>query len=428
MLSSINKVRNRKKNKILEKDGINYGRVIAMQTYDPSKKAMLKEFVRLCCFNYTCEINGNQDSKKCLFYSLRSAKRNDYDEIIALFRKSNPDFYEMDLVQFKSIKNIFLKLGLLVINLLRFGIGQVDDTILSALVATQYMTLNMQLKKEQIINEVDVLVTFCDAFAPDNLITQIALNNGHVTATLQHGQYRILSPGNEIADAEAYENFISDYMLTWGQATVDEFNRVGIDSNRLIKVGALRSFSSNKRIENNVEQKTFGVVLSGETYKETNVSIIKLANEVSKKYKLKYFLRMHPRNVVDYYLKYCDESALCGYSSNIGNHEYATMVDFSFIHMTGVFVELLSINSPIIMFKDSLLEQIFWIDPYCVRDIEQFDKFYMSFLSNKEKVLEEQYKKYLYFNMSGDLIANNYRVAIQNIILNRRSNSAENKN
>lgn len=406
MKSSIDKVRSRKKNKALFIDGINYGRVIAMQTYDTSIKSVTKEFIRLFTFDYKIEISGNKNSNICLFYSLRSSKRKDYDYIIDLFKKSITDIKCIDLISYKSFNKILKKLVVLIKNIIRFKLNNVDDVIISSIVATKYIILNEELNKEFLFEDIDLLCTFCDAYGPDNLATQIATNNKITTATLQHGQYRILSTGNEIADAEAYENFISDYMLVWGQATVDEFKKVKINSDRLIKIGALKEFSFNDRMNSYHKTGVFGVVLSGEPYKETNIKMINLANIIAEKYNLKYILRIHPKNNVSLYEKYCKSEYLFGIISNVNNIEYAKKIEFSLIHMTGVFVELLSINSPIVVFEDYKLEDIFKINNYCIKNIHEFDNVYDIFLNEIDKVLDDQYKMYRYFNESGNVIEN----------------------
>src|SRR5690606_12729215 len=73
------------------------------------------------------------------------------------------------------------------------------------------------------------LVTFCDAQAPENLMAQMARSAGIASFTNQHGQYRVLDASNMSPDAEAYANFVSDYMFCWGEATRKEFVKAGFN-------------------------------------------------------------------------------------------------------------------------------------------------------------------------------------------------------
>lgn len=412
----INDIRKAKEDNNYIIENINYARVNAMRMYDTSLKGLLKEIVLLFGYDFNIIYNDKSHSKKYLIYTLRSALRHDYDEIIEMFQKINQDFDLIEVIQVKSIKNIFVKLLKLLKYSVHFFSNRVKKPFQTAITTTKYNLLYDKLHTEMFLNDAQIIVTFCDAYSPDNLITQIAKLKGIKTATLQHGQYRILSEGNENADSEAYENFISDYLFTWGQATVDEFSKVNICKERLIKTGALRSFTFNNRIDINMNKKIFGVVLCGEAYKDTNIRMIKLANSFYEKYGLKYFLRMHPRNTQKDYLVHINEKALHGFSNNIGNDDYANIVDFSLIHMTGVFVELLSINTPIVVYKDVFLEETFQIEPYCISDLDSLSKFYDNLLINTEKILNDQYNKYHYFNEPKEKLSTNYSVAISKVL------------
>lgn len=412
-------IRKAKLDKRFEIEEINYARVGAMRLYDTSIKGLIKELVLLFGFDFKVIYTNNSiTERRYLIYTLRNANRLDYDEIVDMFMELNPGFNKVEIIQYKSLKNLLVKTIELIKNLFRYIVKRVDNPLHVALIATKYRILYNKLKKEAFLNNADLIITFCDAHPSDNLVTQMAKIKKIITGTLQHGQYRILSHGNENADAEAYENFISDYLFAWGQATVDEFIKVNISRKRLLKTGALRAFSRNKRRKFNLDNKVFGVVLCGETYSTTNINMIKLANQFYHIYGLKYFLRMHPRNPQNKYLSHVTEGALVGYSNNISNDEYASMIDFSLVHMTGVFVELLSMNTPIAIYKDRYLEEIFRIDPYCVTNIEELSGFYNRLLNNTEKVLNDQYSRYLYFNQPEHELKKNYVSAI-NMIINR---------
>lgn len=417
MESQINKVRSRKKNSTFTINGINYGRVIAAQTYDNSFSSIIKEAIRLFLFDYKIEITDKTDSNIGLFYALKSSNRNDYDYIVNKFQDIVENVRRIDLIRYKSINKVFFKILKLIKNFNKLRKYNIQDIMISSIVITQYEILNEDIEKSKIFDDLELVCTFCDAHGCDNLITQIAKNKEIKTATLQHGQYRILSEGKEVADAEAYENFISDYMLTWGQATIDQFKKVGIEDSRFKKVGALKSFSFNNKIINKEKNNVFGVVLSGEYYRNTNIEMIKLANLIASKYNMSYYIRLHPRNNASFYEKYCNMEYLVDMVSNIENEDYANIVDFSILHMTGVFVELLSINSPIIIFKDELLENIFDIENYCISNIIDFGTVYDNFKNNYMIFLNEQYKLYRYFNEDGD-VTSNYKLAIENIINN----------
>src|SRR3546814_6040446 len=90
------------------------------------------------------------------------------------------------------------------------------------------------------------VLTFCDAHPHDNLVAQLSSRNGARTITVQHGQYRVLTPVNMSADAEAYANFVSDRLLAWGEATCEEFQRYGISRARMYITGWIRPLRSEE--------------------------------------------------------------------------------------------------------------------------------------------------------------------------------------
>ncbi len=416
MVSVIEKVRSRKKNLSLIIDGINFGQVIALKSYDGRLTSTLKELVRLCLFSNKIEVKGNIDSDCSLFYSLKNANRSDYNEIISMFLKFNSNFKYIELLHEKSFENIFIKLFLLLKNTIKFGIYRIENPFLTAILVSNYMLLKKKIDDSNLFTNMELMVTFCDAYPPDNLITQMSKLVEKKSITLQHGQYRVLSEGNEIADAEAYENFISDYMFVWGQATVDEFLKYGTDNSRLLKAGALRSFSFNKPIQIDTLKKAFGVILCGESYRSTNIQMIKLANEFALKHGIPYYLRFHPKNPIDYYMSFTQKQYVCGQLIRMNNDDYAKLVDFSLIHMTGVFVELLSINSPIVIFHDDYLEDVFKIEQYCIKNELEMSTFYNLLLKDAKSVREDQYLKYHYFNESPEDIEKKYKFLILTIM------------
>lgn len=287
-------------------------------------------------------------------------------------------------------------------------VNRIPAPLLVAILYVEHSRLYKQYMTNICWEKVKMVGTFCDAHCTDNLATQIAKKYGIKTFTLQHGQYRILRPEYENADAEIYKNFISDLLLAWGEATINEFEKYGIDRKRLSAVGALRNFSFNKKMDTVVNNSVFGVILCADTYVPTNVGMIKIANEIAKTFNMKYFLRFHPRNNIDIYMKYVEDKLFAGSSSNIGNEEYAEKVTFSIIHMTGVFVEMLSINSPVFVYNDQYLEDVFRIEEFSFKDVEEFQVLYKKFKNKMEILKDKQYSYYKYFN-NCDSLEDNYK-------------------
>lgn len=403
--NEVDYIRKLKVSNILLKDNINYGRVIATKMYGKGFKYIFYLLIQLLFFNY--KVLHVKNGKKILaLYSFSSSNRKDYDEIVNNFKNTLEEYDELNLILKLSIKYCMRKIVLLVKTYLFYRRHNLKDCFKIAILVTFYSTIQKELENIIIGNKYCLLVTFSDGHHIENLAAQIANNNSIKTATLQHGQFRFLRKGYENGDCEAYENFISDYILTWGQATVDEFKKFNINENRMLKVGALKKFSNNSFHNKKTDANIFGVILSGETYKESNINLINLANQIAKQYDMKYVLRVHPKNNIRFYQSYCDPLYVIDTIRYIENKEYVDQVDFSLIHMTGVFVELLSLGTPLFVFEDVYLEDLFKIKGFTVSAIDEFKENYEIFLKNRSESIKFLQQQYYYFNERGNVNEN----------------------
>jgi hypothetical protein len=408
-------IREYKKNRKLYFNKINYANVIAMRLHLSGFTSFIKEFYLLFFYEFDLIINNN-DLSNAYYYSLSNANRSDYDEISNNYLKIINTTTYINVIHSKKINKTFFKILLFFKVLLIIILRGVKNPLITSLIIVKYIILEKKLIKEIDFSKLKFIVTFCDAYPPDNLFTQLCKIRNIKTATLQHGQYRILSKPNENADIEAYENFISDYMFSWGEATQREFNKFGIDEDRVIPIGALKWLSFvNKEIDWN-DNLVFGVVLSADIYKESNKSMIELANQFAQKYNYKYVLRFHPRSDKNFYNKFINYEYVVHINEYLTTLEYISLVDFSVIHMTGVFVELLNFNSPIMIYKDSYLEELFIIESFCFKDLDELVNVNNLYKTEKilcRKILEQ---KAGFFNFKSNSIKNNYIDAANSII------------
>ena len=391
-------------------NGVDFGRVIAAESYDTSARGYAKNLAKCMLYRFTVSVPEDAVWENTFVYALNFAKRRDYDEIRDTFMKFCPEFTLVN-VDRKKDGVLFIPKGFAILGrFFRYLLCGTPQPFMTAVLVTEYNPLRRMLEKSIKWDEVKLFGDFCDAHTSESIATQLAMNGGAKTFTLQHGQYRVLSEGHENADCEAYKNFISDRLLAWGEATRREFEKAGIDGRRIVPCGALKSFSRNRPMPKKENTGVFGVIMCGEAGAETNRNLIKTANGIAAKYGLKYMIRFHPRNPVENYLPLADEKYLSEYVSRIENTAYAEKVDFSLVHMTGVFIEMLSINSPIFIYDDEYLEDVFRIKPFCFNSVESFSEVYDRY-SDTDKLRAEQYPYYTFFNNSENL-EENYRSAV----------------
>ncbi len=188
------------------------------------------------------------------------------------------------------------------------------------------------------INNFAKVVTFCDAIGLENAFSAYGKSKSIITFTLQHGQYRILSSSNFSQDAEAIDNFISDFLFCWGEATVLEYLKAGYSRDKMILVGR---FMDPVRQGKEPSGEFFGVALSGENSKKDNERLLMFAERLSFAIGKSYLVRYHPSNNREYYNKFTSQAV-----SNIEIEDYFKCCEFSIMCMTGFFLECIEVAHP----------------------------------------------------------------------------------
>lgn len=389
-------------------EGVNYGNVCATRLYDISLKGTVKALLRVIFFTYDVSMRG--EGKALNIYSYRGHNRPDYDYI---FDRYCAYYNECQILEFSykmSLHSLPIRVKALAFWLSR--LKHKNHRLLIASVAAEADAFRCLLEKVLNQDKITLVTTFCDAHGIENMAAQIANNRGITTATLQHGQYRFLGKKHENADMEAYANFVSDYLLAWGEITKTEFEKAGVDPRRIVLAGALKPFSYNAYIETDNDNSIFGVVLSGENLSNSNQKMIAIAEEISSKIGMKYFLRFHPKNPQKKY--YALTGANCIKEFRVSPSAYPKIVAFSLVHMTGVFVELLSYNSPIFIYKDEHLEKIFELEDATFANLSEFMHCYSDYSRDKKLFREKQHEQYHYFNQEN--IDANYQSFIRSAL------------
>ena len=352
--------------------GVNYANVVATYLYDASffgsiKRVLFSLFYRAHFDTFFGE-EGVDGSAVIIFYSAKQKQRPDYDYIIEKIKAiAGPGAHLVESEEKFSLVQPFYTAMFLVSSI--FGTKGFRGTFKSRLVAgfliAKYRSNAWNGNKIKSFSA-DRLVTFCDALPWDNLITQVAKDEGLRTITNQHGQYRLLSNHNMSADAEAYANFISDRMLCWGSATCNEFYRYGVSSSRMFIVGWIREWSESVQIK---KTKTFGVMFNGENGRVSNQSLIEAANVIARATGFSYLVRMHPNNRIDDYGYLIDDRCIA--IDVMPYSEYMENVEFSLAHMSATVIEMLRYGLPVYVIDDGRLTEVFKVDGLCVSDVQE---------------------------------------------------------
>ncbi len=362
-------------NKLLFNE-VKVGNVLALDLWrlkELKYKDTIKEIIKALLFeNYDIEIDEYSiENDILMLYSVdnRIDHKRSFDNVCKCIRNKDicivSNNKKINLKKIKNIKDIIK-----FFSKLKF-IKSIKYRLFIALRIFNYEYISNKIYTELKNKNYKNIVTFCDALPIENIVIQKSVNSCNVT--LQHGQY-IYQTKNKNINVLPYENFSSDYMLVWGESTVDELAKYDIDKSRLIVTGCPKFINNEENIiKEKIDNNVFGILLNNEQQNQSNFRMIELANEICKITGKKYILKMHPSNKLEDYINIIDKSCLLEVlDKNKTIFEYAKMVEFSIVHTSSVYVELNCINSPAFRYKDENYLSMYECDKDEFSSIDEF--------------------------------------------------------
>lgn len=200
-----------------------------------------------------------------------------------------------------------------------------------------------------------LFVAFFDANPESAFLREMFRVHQVPTATLQHGQF--VGYREDVLENSGIEFrcFNSDHFLVWNKFTIDEAIKHGIDLERMTLCGILGYIGTKRKKCSAPQNNTFGVVLGHPVLgKEENLILIQAANILARERNLKYFLKLHPNYAENFFDNMADSKYYVGnIQKGIPMMEYASMVDFSIIGGSSVFVELIYMGHDTIRFSNN---------------------------------------------------------------------------
>lgn len=308
-------------------------------------------------YRYNIKNRSGQETKKVMFYfSHIYSQRKDYiltmNKVKALYdnrcdftgKYSNKKAYNK--ITFSAIKDVaYIPIWL-------YQIRKLSCRLTTKLLFISYM---LEAKKwyDYLLKNIKpekyhALITFFDARLYDNILVQYFKKHKVVTATLQHGHFNATRHG---ADSRqeigiAFEGFVSDRFLAWGEYTKFEAMKNGLSSKQIICVGCPK-YIGYQKCYTQKESGIFGLVLDGGntlTYR-SNIEMIQIANELARKKNMRYVIKPHPVSDMSVFEAYINKRYLYNMADkNTTVEEYAIAVDFSLAMGSAVYAELLYIG------------------------------------------------------------------------------------
>ncbi|WP_224555011.1 hypothetical protein [Pectobacterium versatile] len=251
-------------------------------------KYNIKRLVYSLFFSYKLNISEMDKTDFIIFNTTFLKGRKDYEDymydFIAASKNQRPTV-ECSLKYYFCLHDFFSKIWFICLNVKR-GYDLKYLIQLSQLYDLYKKISKLNLKNKKI-------VTFCDAHPEDNLISQLCKKYFEChTYTLQHGYYTF-SPGS--INQEVYLNFVSDFMLCWGNTSVDNLVDCGVERKRLIPFGCFKKAEL-------ISEKGSGIfiLLNGRHNALGNKYLLTLAEEIALQTEFNVFVKKHPDDLDDY--------------------------------------------------------------------------------------------------------------------------------
>lgn len=314
----------------------------------------LLRIIHSLLFSYSVKFDGHEETDLIVFNTCHLKKRNDYVEYMNNFIgqcSSVRHLLEVNLSYTFTPFLFFQKIFFIIAGFKK------KKNFLELVQLSQLNMLYLKIKKMELHGK--AVVTFCDAHPEDNMISQMCSQLfGCNTYTLQHGYYTF-SPDS--INKEVYENFVSDFMLCWGDITKNNLVKIGVDERRLISFGCFKNiikYEDHWRRNNSVL-----VLLNGTHNNESNIFLLSMISDLLLHTNYHILLKQHPDDKNEYFL---DKRV----HKITSLKEGICHSDFSIISESGVFVDLYLSKHPFFILKTPNTKPEFEFLPNIISGIE----------------------------------------------------------
>ena len=246
---------------------------------------------------------------------------------------------------------------------------------------------------------VKIYLAFCGTLDLENLLTQHLNNLNIKTYSLQHGLYFIYQKDIPI-DCVNYENFESNFLLCWGNYTVEEYNKYGIPQRQLLVAGYPKE-TSREPIKNNNNYKRCLVLLTRTVYEYANKNLIELLTEYSKKTNIQFSFKLHPSLDNMYY----EELTKSQHNFNILDNSKTLLsyldnrdFDFAITINTTSYYEAIIKGIPSLQYNDGSYDDMYGCDK-SFSTIEELDSILQDIKGKSAFIYQNQIDEMLKYTM-----------------------------
>lgn len=277
----------------------------------------------------------------------------------------------------------------------------IDTNIKNFLICTMFKVMVEYKKIKKVLpNDSLIYTVLCDVEPTEGYLVQRLVQEGHRTATLQHGHFG----GKE--RPWVYELSKSDYFLAHGDFAKQQAVELGVTLDKIIPLG-MANYIGKKSEEIKITDGDFGVLLNGPGGKDDNEMLLLIANEFARTMNKKYYVRCHPALPISLYEDKLDFNYFIADMS--GSHtmdEFVGKISFALLGNSTVFIDMLE--------RGKLSFRLFYksIDIYdginwCrVQSADELKNKYLEAMNNPEKTINKAVATRNMLCKSGDICKN----------------------
>lgn len=191
------------------------------------------------------------------------------------------------------------------------------------------------------------VITYCDVMPVDSFVTQMFNMRNITTITLQHGYFSLSQ------NSWPYSGSKSNIFLADSKASEDDAIEAGYKG-KIVVVGSphqINLVEKNKKKKMNDD--VIGVVFDSDVLAGNhNQEMINIIQEYCKKNKKKAYIKLHPSNDINKYIKEINSDVLLKiYKNEISIEEFAEIIDVAIISKSTVFKTMIKLGIPVALYS-----------------------------------------------------------------------------
>lgn len=244
-----------------------------------------------------------------------------------------------------------------------------------------------------------VVITFCDTFLFENTMIQFLHNQGTVCITNQHGQPIFRGWDIDHLNQSQIFNFSSDYYIAKGNYSKRQFVKAGFDEKKIVVLGSMNKAIC--KVHSNIFSNLFGVFTDCALYdfaSLTNSKLIRMAEEISEKINMPYFIKIHPSDKLENYNGIVSNRCVGVYKDEYSNDELFAQIEFGLMSASAIYLDMLYVSVKCYQMKTEiefpLVESMDDIFETCDQFMDKFYAWRKLPKSEKEMYFAEQQKEY----------------------------------